>query len=412
MRGNKAAVLVTLATFLALAACSGSSASTLGSPAGLLSVPIQAVRSIENQPAGPGLDLIAAYQGTLEQVYQNVNPSVVNVEVIESGAGLQQQLPPGHPFIGGNATALGSGFVWDTEGHIVTNNHVVDGASKIAVTFSDGVTVPGKLVGADPNSDLAVIQVDVSQAELHPVVLADSNQVKVGQMAIAIGNPFGLSGTMTIGIISGLNRSLPVDLNNPSFQQGSTYSIPDIIQTDASINPGNSGGVLVDDQGQLIGVTSAIASPVDANAGVGFVIPSSIVQRVVPTLIKSGHFDHPWLGINGISLTPDLAQANQLEATQQGVLIVQVTGNGPAAEAGLIGSRRRATVSGQRYPVGGDVIVAIDQHPVRRFEELSTYLSENTHAGQIITVTVLRAGQQKDLQLTLGAMPATRAGNQ
>ena len=235
-------------------------------------------------PSGASGDLLAAYQGTLEQVYANVNPSVVNIQVVEKVAASDnsQGQIPGFPFFNQPPqgqqpqqqfqSALGSGFVWDAQGHIVTNNHVVAGADSIEVTFSDGTIVPAKLVGTDPDSDLAVIQVDVNASVLHPVTMSDSSTVQVGQMAIAIGNPFGLQGTMTAGIVSGLARTLPTD------QSGATsYTIPDIIQTDAAINPGNLGGVLVDDQGRFIGVTSAMESSSGANSGVGFVIPSAIV---------------------------------------------------------------------------------------------------------------------------------------
>ena len=203
-------------------------------------------------------------------------------------------------------SALGSGFVWDQNGDIVTNNHVVSGADKIEVTFSDGTIVPATLVGADPDSDLAVIKVDVPADKLHPVQLGDSSAVKVGQLAIAIGNPFGLEGTMTTGIISAVGRSLPANDNSTQ-----SYTIPDVIQTDAPINPGNSGGVLVDVQGQVLGVTSAIESPVRASAGVGFAIPSAIVNNVVPALIKDGKYVHSWLGISGTTLVPDLATGNE-----------------------------------------------------------------------------------------------------
>ena len=347
---------------------------------------------------------LAAYQQTLEQIYQKVIPSVVNVEVVlssttfvprrlgGSGAPIQQ-------------SALGSGFVWDTQGHIVTNNHVIDGATKISVTFADGTMVSAKLVGADPNSDLAVIQVQVPASELKPVELMDSAQVSVGQVAIAIGNPFGLSGTMTTGIVSGLNRSLPVGLDNQNSQSGPTYSIPDIIQTDASINPGNSGGVLVDDHGEVMGVTAAIESSTNSNSGIGFVIPSIIVQKVVPALITTGHYDHPQIGISGTNLTPDLVTANKLPDNQQGILVVNVIANGPAAKAGLKASSQQVATDGTAIPVGGDVIVSIDQHPVTRFEDMVSYLFENTQAGQTVTLDLLRNGQHKSISLTLGVLP-------
>jgi serine protease Do len=361
---------------------------------------------------------LAAFETTLEQIYSQVSPSVVNIEVVESGTATSSQggngrrgFGNGNPFPFGNVpqagpqTALGSGFVWSTDGYIVTNNHVVDGATNITVTFADGTTVTGTKVGNDPNADLAVIKVNVPASELHPVQLADSTQVKVGQLAIAIGNPFGLQGTMTEGIISGLERTLPVGSGTGNSLTGATYSIPDIIQTDASINPGNSGGVLVDDQGRVVGVTSAIESPVQSNAGVGFVIPSAIVQKVVPSLIKRGHYDHPWLGVVGTTLTPDVAKAMNLKDQQRGALVISVDQNGPAAKAGLKGSDQQVTVNGAQLPTGGDVITAINGQPVNRFEDLASYLFDSTTAGQTVSLTVIRGGQEQTISVTLGVLP-------
>jgi serine protease Do len=354
---------------------------------------------------------LAAFESTFEQIYTQVNPSVVNIQVVEQTAASTQggrsgnNLPFNHPQIG-PAQALGSGFVWDKQGDIVTNNHVVDGASSISVTFADGTTVDAKVVGTDPNADLAVVKVDVPADQLHPVQVADSTQVKVGQIAIAIGNPFGFEGSMSQGIISGLSRTLPVNSANSAGGTGGTYSIPDIIQTDAAINPGNSGGVLVDDQGRLIGVTSAIESSANSNSGVGFVIPSAIVQKVVPALIKSGKYDHPWLGLSGTTLTADLAQAMNLKAQQKGVLVITVVNNGPSAKAGLKPSDTQATVSGQQVNVGGDVITGINGQPVNRFEDLTSYLLSQTEPGQTVTLTVLRGGQEETVKLTLGTIPA------
>jgi 2-alkenal reductase len=292
--------------------------------------------------------------------------------------------------------------VWDEAGHIVTNNHVVEGADKIEVTFADGTIVPATLVGANRDSDLAVIKVDVPAEELHPVRMGDSTQVKVGEIAVAIGNPFGLENTMTVGFISALGRSLPVESNGSA---GPTYRIPDIIQTDAPINPGNSGGVLVNDQGEVIGVTAAIASPVQASAGIGFVIPSAIVQKVVPELIEKGHYAVPWLGISGTSLDPDLTQGMGLDAGQRGVLVVDVTPDGPADKAGLRGSDRSITVDGEDRRVGGDVIVAIGGQTLETFDDLIAYLFGSTKVGQQVTLTVLRDGQQQEVQVTLGERP-------
>jgi serine protease Do len=359
---------------------------------------------VQAQPSSSS-SALSVFEGALENVYQQVSPSVVNIQVTIESSGLPSGLSPfgGLPQFQQPPTqsALGSGFVWDKQGHIVTNNHVVEGASRITVTFADGTSVDAKLVGADPDSDLAVIQVDVAADHLKPVTTGDSTQVQVGQLAIAIGNPFGLQGTMTLGIISALGRLLPVDNSS-----GPAYSIPDIIQTDAPINPGNSGGVLVDDQGHVIGVTSAIESPVQANAGVGFAIPSAIVNQVVPALIQDGHYDHPWLGIGGVTLTPDMAQAMGLPADQRGALVITVTPDSPAAKAGLRGSDNEATIDGETVPVGGDVIVAIDQQAVKGMDDLIGYLGRSAQVGQTVTLTVLRDGKEQQIDVTLAARPS------
>ncbi len=211
---------------------------------------------------------------------------------------------------------------------------------------------------------------------------------------------------MSEGIVSGLSRSIPSDSSNSATGTGGTYSIPDIIQTDAAINPGNSGGVLVDDQGRLIGVTSAIESSANSNSGVGFVIPSAIVQKVVPSLIKTGKYDHPWLGLSGTTLTADLAQAMNLKASQQGVLVMDVVANGPSANAGLRPSSQPATVSGQQVNVGGDVITGVNGQAVKRFEDLTSYLLSQTQPGQTVTLTVLRGGREQTVKVTLGTIPS------
>ncbi|MEJ2599981.1 MAG: trypsin-like peptidase domain-containing protein [Anaerolineales bacterium] len=413
-------LLINAGTSLVRNANSSSQASTTLTQAATPTAVLPQVSNVSdtvNQPqtqtqSGP---LLAAYQGTLEQIYAQVAPSVVNIDISQSASSLNiPGLPAGHPPVnsgnGNNSlvpTALGSGFVWDNQGDIVTNNHVVSGADAINVTFSDGSSYPATLVGADLNSDLAVVKVKAPASELHPVQLADSNQVKVGQLAIAIGNPYGLSGTMTSGIVSALSRSLPVGLDNQNAQSqsGPTYTIPDIIQTDASINPGNSGGVLVNDHGQVIGVTSAIESNSNANAGIGFVIPSAIVQKVVPSLIQTGKYQHPWIGIEGTTITSDLATADNLPSGQQGVLVINVTPNSPAAKAGLQGGTQTQSLNGSQVSLGGDVITAVDGQPVKNFEDLTSYLFINTKVGQTINLTVLRNGQQMKVQVTLGTVP-------
>lgn len=365
-------------------------------------------------PIEPGL--LAAYESTLINIYEQVNPSVVNIRVISQALPNAAQLPelfPGHPqtpdspeFQPPTNQGLGSGFVWDTQGNIVTNNHVIAGADKIEVTFSDETVATAKLIGADPDSDLAVIRVDLPPEKLQPVVMGDSNMLRVGQLAIAIGNPFGLDGTMTVGIISALGRSLPA---SDGFTGEPVYSIPNVIQTDAPINPGNSGGVLLNDVGEVIGVTAAIESPVRANAGIGFVIPGSIVNRVVPELIEDGSFAHPYLGISGISLFPDLATAMNLKKDQRGAMVAAVTPDGPADKAGLQGSDQQVSIDGLDIEAGGDVITAIDGQPIEDMDDLIAYLSDNSVVGQEVKLTVIRDGQDIEVTVTLEARPNERA---
>jgi S1-C subfamily serine protease len=261
-------------------------------------------------------------------------------------------------------------------------------------------------VGTDPHSDLAVVKIDAPEEELHPIAVADSTTVHVGQLAVAIGNPFGLDGTMTVGFVSALGRSLPVSSGGPLAP---SYNIPDIIQTDAPINPGNSGGVLVDSAGRLIGVPTAIESPVRANAGIGFAVPSAIVANVVPDLINTGTHEHPWLGLSGSTLNLELAEAMDLESGQRGVLVSEVVSDSPADEAGLRGSDRTTEIEGQEVRIGGDVIIAIDGEEVLEFEDLIVYLSRYTRVGQTVELTVLRDGAEKTLELTLRARPSDEA---
>ncbi len=368
--------------------------------------------------------LIVALEETLHDIYSRVNPSVVNIRVVQKHADSITAFPdipgmpdiPGFPFSEPNGEegeefytrGLGSGFVWNTEGYIVTNNHVIDGAHRITVTFYDGTTVEGEVVGADPDSDLAVVKVAMPAEELHPIEVVDASDVRVGQLAVAIGNPFGLESTMTVGFVSALGRSLPVE----SGQPGPHYSIPDIIQTDAPINPGNSGGVLVNDQGQLIAVPSAIASPVRASSGIGFAIPSTIVHQVVPVLIEKGHYEHAWLGISGTSMTPDIAAEMNLEPDQRGALVLEVATGGPSDKAGLRGSDRQVTIEGIEMRVGGDVIIGFDGRSVKKFDDLITYLARYTRVDQTITLTVLRDGEEQDIDVTLGLRPTSEQQQQ
>lgn len=380
-----------------------------------------AVASQAAAPAAPvpeAGDVLDALQSTLGAIYERVNPSVVNIQVVQdASAAIMQGLPeglPGLPEIPGlptnpdlpqgspQAMALGSGFVWDDQGHIVTNNHVVEGAKKISVTFSDDTTVPAEVVGTDPDSDLAVIKVDLPADRLQPVEVADSTGVKVGQLAVAIGNPFGLEGTMTVGFVSALGRSLPVGSGSAV---GPSFTIPDVIQTDAPINPGNSGGVLVDADGKVIGVNTAIESQTGQNSGIGFAVPSAIVLRVVPALIDEGAYVHPWLGISGTTLTSDLAKAMDLDEQQRGALVIDVTVGSPAEKAGLVASTQATDIDGQAAQVGGDVIVAIDGQQVHEFDDLVSYLASGVGVGDTVTLKVLRGGKEQSVDVTLAARP-------
>ena len=354
-------------------------------------------------------ELLAAYKSTMESIYSTVSPQVVNIMVLIPATGSNLQNFPGFNNNDNNnqtpqfSQALGSGFFWDTNGDIVTNNHVVDGATKIEVTFSDGSTVPATVVGQDPYSDLAVIKISGSADKIHPVTMANSAQVKVGEIAIAIGNPYGFEGSMSIGNVSGLGRDLPS--SQVDSTTGATYSIPDVIQTDAWINPGNSGGVLVNIEGQVIGVTSAIESNSGSSSGVGFAIPAEIVSKVVPSLISSGTYAHPYLGVSGTDLTPDIAQAMNLPADTRGALIETVTAGGPAANANLQPSNTTVTINGVQGTVGGDVITGIDGQTINSMSDIIAYLASHTTVGQTISMTILRDGKTQTVQVTLGSRP-------
>jgi serine protease Do len=350
-------------------------------------------------------DILSDLEGTLSAIYETVNPSVVSIKVVKTTTSYSQM--PGLPFSlpqePQEQTGAGSGFVWDTDGHIVTNNHVIDGADRITVYFSDGSSAEAEVVGADPDSDLAVLQIDPSAAELRPVKVNDTNDLAVGQLAVAIGNPFGLENTMTVGFISALGRSLPVDEN----AVGSTYTIPNIIQTDAPINPGNSGGVLVNSQGEVIGVTAAIISPVQASVGIGFAVPAENVLQVVPELIANGSYEHAWLGLSGYSLFADVADAMDLPSDTKGVVVATVIEGGPSEQYGLVAGEDAITVDGVNYTIGGDVITALNGEPVNTFEDLVALLSTHS-AGEKVTITLLRNGKEMTVPLTLGTRPATQ----
>jgi 2-alkenal reductase len=331
-------------------------------------------------------------QDGLVQLYENVSPGVVSIQVYSD-------LGPG----------LGSGFVIDREGHIVTNYHVVEVAREVEVHFQNGLKVYGEVLGVDLDSDLAVIKVDVDPDELHPLPLGDSDQLRVGQTVVAIGNPFGLSGTMTVGIVSARGRTLE---SIRQTETGAFFSAGDLIQTDANINPGNSGGPLLNLNGEVIGINRAIQTGAgtflgsSSNTGIGFAVSSNILQRVVPTLIAGETYNYPYLGLSSLpSLT--LAQAEFLGLpTANGAYIVDIVPGGPADQAGLQAGTQPTQVGG--LFAGGDLIIRVDELDILEFSELLSYMMLNKVPGETMDVTVLRNGEALTLTVTLGERPTSR----
>lgn len=328
------------------------------------------VNAPESQPLA-----VAGLQDALSSVYEQANPSVVHIIV-----------PP---------IGTGSGFVYSADGHIVTNNHVVDGGDTFEVVFSDGERREARLIGADVDSDLAVIQVDSLPDGVQPLPLADAETLDVGQIVVAIGNPFREEGSMSMGIISALGRSLP---SQRMLQTGSTYSLPEVVQTDAPINPGNSGGPLLNLQSEVIGINSTIASTTGTNSGVGFAIPVQAVAQIVPSLIENGSYDYSYIGA-GFDDEISLAEQETFGLSQlRGTYVLNVTQGSPADEAGLVAANPN---TGR----GGDLVTAIDGQPVKDFSDLNAYLVFNTEPGQTIELTVLRDGEEMTLPLTLASRP-------
>lgn len=294
----------------------------------------------------------------------------------------------------------GSGFVYDTQGHIVTNFHVIDGARELHVTFHDETRVPAKVVGIDPSNDLAVIRAEVSRGLLDVIPVGDSEGLKVGRFVVAIGNPFGLQRTLTTGVVSSLGRVI----ESPDGR-----FIGEIIQTDAAINPGNSGGPLLDLQGRVVGLNSAILSPSRASAGIGFAIPASTLKRVVPELIEHGRYPHPWLGASFMDISANLAnRLNRIGVRTPGgggVLVADVVRGGPAAKAGIRGPQRMGLLGNLRIPLGADYILAIGDEPVRTSRDLTVLLETRHFVGDVVEVTIWREGQVVQLPVELGPRP-------
>ena len=323
---------------------------------------------------------------TLEALYQQVLSGVVSIQT---------------------GTSEGSGFVFDSEGHVVTNQHVVEGASEVQVSFASGFKAYGTVIGSDADADVAVITVDAPADQIHPLAIGDSSTLNVGEQVVAIGNPFGLSGTMTLGIVSGLGRT---QFAHADPDGGGVFSTADIIQTDAAINPGNSGGPLFNLQGEVVGINQSIRTETfngttgnAINSGVGFSISINLVKRIVPYLIRDGSYEYPYLGI---SSDPDLSLA-EIEAlglnTYTGAYVTNVTPGGPADQAGIRGGSQPTNL--ERVQAGGDIITAIDGQPVATFDDLLGYLTTNKSPGDTVVLTILRDGQPMDVTVTLGSRP-------
>ncbi len=295
----------------------------------------------------------------------------------------------------GRSVAEGTGFVYDKEGHIITNNHVVESEGKITVRFIDGTTVNAELVGRDPYSDLAVIKVDVPEEKLIPLPLGNSSKLVVGEPVYAVGNPFGLSCSITEGIVSQLGRQL---------ETKGGYLIVDVIQTDAAINPGNSGGPLLNRFGEVVGVNTAIYSYTGTFSGVGFAIPSNLVRKVVPSLIERGCYQHPWIGVAGLDVTPEIAKLMGLKEPK-GFLVTSVMKGSPAEKAGIRGGDREVVIEGEKVWIGGDVIVGIDGREVRGINDILVYIERYKNVGDEIVLTVIREGKEINVPLVLGARP-------
>ncbi len=319
---------------------------------------------------------------SLIEIFEKSEPGVVRVNV---------QRGESEDVRGG----VGSGFVFDKKGHIITNAHVVKNANKVVLTFLDGRSYNAEIIGVDEYTDLAVIKVNADLALLRPLLIGDSSNLKVGESITAIGNPFGLSGSMTSGIVSQLGRLLP---------SGSGYSIPDVIQTDAAINPGNSGGPLLNMRGEIVGINTAIQSATGEFTGVGFAIPSQTVAKIVPTLIEKGEYKHPWIGISGRDIDPDMAEVLNLKDAI-GFLVITVVEDSPASKAGLIGSEKTIDVDGVNYPMGGDIILAVDGIEVRKIDDILIHLQRAKSVGDEMVLEILRDGRTTNITIVLQERP-------
>jgi S1-C subfamily serine protease len=338
----------------------------------------------DNQIPNTIIDTTKLYSNSLSliEIFEKSEPGVVRVNVQRSETS-------------DVVNGVGSGFVFDKKGHIITNAHVVKDAKKVVVTFLDGRSYNAELIGIDEYTDMAVLKVNADLALLRPLLIGDSSNLKVGETITAIGNPFGLSGSMTSGIVSQLGRLLP---------SGAGYSIPDVIQTDAAINPGNSGGPLLNMRGEMIGINTAIQSTTGEFTGVGFAIPSQTVAKIIPTLIEKGEYKHPWIGISGRDIDPDMAKVLELKDAV-GFLVVTVIENSPASKAGLIGSEKTIQVEGVNYAVGGDIILSVDGIEVRKIADILIHLQRAKTVGDEMILEILRDNRTTNITIILQERP-------
>ncbi|MEJ2211567.1 MAG: trypsin-like peptidase domain-containing protein [Anaerolineae bacterium] len=401
---NKAWIAILVLVF-SLLACSvpsglsqlaGPSATPTPVPAATAAPPATVPAIVATSPAAaapPAADGMSLVQEGVIDVYEQASQGVVNITNRSYAYDFFMRPVP--------QEGSGSGFVYDQQGHIITNYHVIEGAEELFVTLADETTVTAEVVGADPSNDLAVLQVDVPAEQLQPLSLGESNSLRVGQFVVAIGSPFGFERTLTVGVVSALGRV--IESPDESF-------IGEIIQTDAAINPGNSGGPLLDLDGRVIGVNTAIFSPSQASAGIGFAVPVDTVRRVAPSLIERGYFPHPWLGLRYVwNLTPDrgrvLEDLGMQVPVDEGMLIVEVYAGSPADSAGLRGGQERARIGSTILLVGGDILTAIDGQPIASDRDLSRYLDTETSVGQTVQVTIWRDGEEMTVPVTLDERP-------
>ena len=342
---------------------------------------------------------------TFKELFARAKDSVVQVTV--RGTPL--------PFVNNLTLAIGSGFVFDRQGHIVTNNHVIYGGTNVTVTFSNGTIYTAEVVGADVFSDIAVLKVVTKEEETAqgvskgfiPLPLGNSSMLAIGDEVAAIGNPFGLTGSMTTGVVSGLGRLIPIQTTNiTATPEARAFSIPNIIQTDAAINPGNSGGPLLNMNGEVVGLNTAVLSSGQFFSGIGFSIPSDTLRIIVPALIANGTYLHPWVGVAGIDITPEIALALGLEEAR-GLLVVDVTPGSPADKSGIRGGDMPITnITGfEELRLGGDIIMNVDDQRVNKTDDLLSYIETNKQVGDTVTMTILRDGKLIEIDLVLGSRP-------